>query len=136
MKKSLVLALALLATSAAFADIFKISCTDKYNKNLDFNLNLQTNTIYFTNIGAFGRGEMVARKYLGITQDYDTNAVSFEYNWYFQTTGTFRFEKKLYDYEQGDNMVVTMDFDDGDGIFTIDEELNCKLKSKKVEEFK
>lgn len=135
MKKLVTLALVLFASSNLFADGFKISCTDKYQKALDFNLDLGTNTIYFTDIGAFGRGEMVTRKYIGITQDYDKNSISFTYNWYFQTTGTFNFEKRLEEYDQGDHLVMKMDFDDGDGIFTYDEELNCVIKKKKVENF-
>lgn len=126
MKKILGLAI-LLMVNSLMADTFRVKCQTERGESLAFSLNLQTNTIKFLDVEAYGRGEMPANRFLGVVSNYEKTTFDFKYNWYFETTGRFSFEKSLYDYKQGDVIKATADFDDNDGIFFYDEALTCQL---------
>ncbi len=131
MKKIIgIAALSLIITQSLLADTFKIDCKSAQGEKLTFSLNLQTNTIKFSDVEAYGRGEIPANRFLGVTPNYEKTTFDFQYNWYFQTNGRLSFEKSLYDYKQGEELKAVADFDDNDGIFFYDEVMQCKLVRK------
>lgn len=122
-----IVALSLLIAQSLLADTFKITCQTQCGEKLTFSLNLQTNTINFSDVEAYGRGEIPANKFLGVISNTEKSSFEYQYNWYFQTNGRISFEKSLYDYNQGDSFKGIADFDDNDGIFFYDQAIDCKL---------
>ncbi|WP_028864790.1 hypothetical protein [Psychromonas aquimarina] len=127
MKKILLLLLTVSASS--FAADFKMDTAKFDCPDLEFELNLTTNTVTFSNIRYFGIAEMIADAPLGFTWSRK-DTVKAEYNWFYTTEIKIRFLKKIYEMESGSYTDIFVEFDDNDGItnsYNSNKKMTCKV---------
>ncbi len=95
--------------------------------DLTFTVSPAFNTVNFSNIRAFGVGEMLADVPMGMTLDQDS-VMKAEFNWYYTTEITIKLNKQLWQYEISELAEIDFSFDDGDGIRLKGEQKKCSVE--------
>ncbi len=124
--KKIIILLMLVFSATTFAANFEMDKVSLKCTDLEFTLNLSTNTATFQNIRHFGIGEMIANEPIGFTWNREST-VRVEYNWYYTTVIDIRFVNKMYELDAGKTINVFVSFDDGDGISAENEKLSCTV---------
>lgn len=114
----------LFSKNAVGADLEKttFTCPD-----LTFTVSPVVNTVNFSNIRAFGVGEMISDIPIGMTLNKNS-VMKAEYNWYYTTKIEIKFDQKLWQYEHNGVANIEFSFDDDDGIYLEAEPLKCVVK--------
>jgi hypothetical protein len=95
---------------------------------MDFELNLSTFTIEFSNVSAFKRAEIQNKIPFGMKVDFQETftEIRFEYHWYFTADYSLKLPA-ISEWKTGKGNLI-FNGDDGDGIWFRDQVFNCTIQ--------